>query len=556
MAFRTYFSHSYRSNDRSINKHFWRLFAEQGYFFSVDPKSKDISVSYLESLMRGSQCFVSVVTYRAETPALLCSPFIMFEYGMAVQAKKPGLVFIDKRINVSRFPACSDIVVERFDANGYGDKEYTARIESHIADLTKRLSGYGDPDLSRSNKVGLLLNTRDVDTYSDEIRERIKGSVEHYGYSNHIEDVRLDCRHPHEYALQLDDFELIIVDIDVRRRFSWLFPYIYGRFIPTIKLYRLEEGETPSDAHIPQLLKGIQSDSQHESVVFWRHEDDLIKQIHYHMARLKSDRIEFRSRQGGDRYFDSIGRRPASVFISNAATANPVAAKLIKKFRAQNIQYFHYTEDDAIRTGDNWRNALQNQVSQSEIVVALIDEDFAKSKWCMMELDLARECDGLTILPYVLTDQVPEFLEYTQARLLHNGDVTRIVNDVDKRLREPAREIVDATLPQDERMKITFAIEDYLTTKDQRVAAIKSLLVHAKLWDQLKTAAFSENARDAATGLVILVESLGVVRDGTFPRLAALRLVETLQNHYLPSTWCTQLSGIKEYLTSLESRIP
>ena len=66
-------------------------------------------------------------------------------------------------------------------------------------------------------------------------------------------------------------------------------------------------------------------------------------------------------------------------------------------------------------------------------------------------------------------------------------------------------------------MKITFAIEDYLTTKDQRMAAVKSLLVHAKLWDHLKAEAFSENARDSATSLVLLTERLGVIRDDASP---------------------------------------
>jgi hypothetical protein len=458
VGFRTYFSYSYRPEGRAINKHFWRLFAEKGYFFSVDPKSKDISVPYLESLMRGSHCLVAVVTYREEKPELFCSPFILFEYGMAVQARKPGLVSIDKQANVSCVPTRSDIVVERFDANRYGDNDYTTLFESRIADLTTRPSGYGDPDLSRSNKVGLVLSAPDVDTYWENCRARINRCIALGGFSDHIKDVSLHRRRSHEYALQLDDSEVINVDIDASRSYSWPFPYIYGPFIPTIKLYRLREGETPADARIPGLLLGIQSCSQQEAIAFWRHEDDLLEQIHYHLCQLKSERTEFSSDPAGNHCFASISRRPASVFVSNAASANLVAAELTKQFRAQNIQYFHYTEDAATRTEENLTSALQNRVQQSEIVVALINDDFAKSDWCRKEIEQALTGRSRVVLPYLLTDQVPDYLGHMQAQFLHARDVTRIVKDVNERLREPAQEILDTTRPRDERVNITLAM--------------------------------------------------------------------------------------------------
>jgi len=93
---RTYFSHSYWAEDRDVNKHFWKLFWDAGFAFTVDPRSGTLSIPHVESLVRRSACFVAVVTYRAQVNHYLASPYLVFEYGLAVQANKPRLVFVER----------------------------------------------------------------------------------------------------------------------------------------------------------------------------------------------------------------------------------------------------------------------------------------------------------------------------------------------------------------------------------------------------------------------------------------------------------------------------
>jgi hypothetical protein len=557
MAFRTYFSHSYRSEDRNTNKFFWNLFPDRAYFFSVDPKQKQVSFPYLESMMRRSLCFVAVVPFREDEKDLHCSPFVHFEYGLALQARKPGLVFVDNRANISLFPPRDDIVVERFEIGSLPDD--AAIFQGHIGNLTTRLTGHHDPERRRSNTVGLLLNSGGGRHYSDGCIRRIKECIASFGFNREIQEVPTDPRPSHEYPLRLDALEFVIADVDARLDHAWLFTYLNARFVPSIKLYRLKDGEAPGEASLPPIISATGSIETAEIVIFWRDEDDLLERLYHHIARLKSERIEFRNRAQGNAYFDSIGRRPATVFISNADSANDIAATLIHELRAQNIQYFHYSEDAAIRTGAHWQSVLRNKVEHSEILVALINEDFGPSPWCKMEVDVARRQGGRVILPYLISGRIPDFLADLQVAPLLNGHVERIVQDVDAHLRQTPPELArrpDTTLSPDARSLLVLAVQDYLMPHASRTAAIKPLLIHSRLTDQLEGEAYSENASQAAAILVLLVDKLGPLNDGRRPRIAALRLVDALVKHFLPPKWHPSLEHVRRDLLAIEETLP
>jgi hypothetical protein len=61
-----FFSHSYRPDDRTVNRFFWDLFFEQTFSFVVDAQSDGLSIPYMEFIIQRTPCFVSVVTARPE----------------------------------------------------------------------------------------------------------------------------------------------------------------------------------------------------------------------------------------------------------------------------------------------------------------------------------------------------------------------------------------------------------------------------------------------------------------------------------------------------------
>src|SRR6266498_1007768 len=104
-----YFSHSYRKEDRDVNLFFWKLFHSNGFFFAIDPQSDDntFNITYLERLMRSSDCFIAVVTRRKKpstdvrVSSYTHSPYIAFENFLAELAEKPRLVFVESGLDKS-----------------------------------------------------------------------------------------------------------------------------------------------------------------------------------------------------------------------------------------------------------------------------------------------------------------------------------------------------------------------------------------------------------------------------------------------------------------------
>jgi len=98
MAIPTYFSHSYRLSDQDLNKKFWRLFAEANFSFFFDPPSDTTIHTHLERMMRRCSAFVAVVNRREDVGRFHCSPFVFYEYGLAIQARRPRLLLIDRSV--------------------------------------------------------------------------------------------------------------------------------------------------------------------------------------------------------------------------------------------------------------------------------------------------------------------------------------------------------------------------------------------------------------------------------------------------------------------------
>jgi hypothetical protein len=54
-------------------------------------------------MMRRCSAFVGVVNRRRDVPHFFCSRFVLVEFGLAIQARRPRLLLIDQRVNASPF---------------------------------------------------------------------------------------------------------------------------------------------------------------------------------------------------------------------------------------------------------------------------------------------------------------------------------------------------------------------------------------------------------------------------------------------------------------------
>lgn len=86
-----YFAHSYRKPDNAVNEFFQELMLDEGLTPSLDPMSDRLNAAKPERHLRSTDAMVTVLTWRDPEP----SPYILWEVGLGLRARKPQLVLIE-----------------------------------------------------------------------------------------------------------------------------------------------------------------------------------------------------------------------------------------------------------------------------------------------------------------------------------------------------------------------------------------------------------------------------------------------------------------------------
>jgi TIR domain len=556
-----YFSHSYRDADRDVNSFFWSLFHDEGFFFTVDPQSHLFSIPYLESMMMLSNCFVAVITRRRDSP-LGCSPYILFEYGLALEAQKPALVFVEQGVSGSAFPRDPERIVP-FNRNPERLAHYKGDFIRAIRSLASKVRGYRNPDVRLQQPCGLLIRTgSDVEQiYTPAVIRSLTAELSKFGRK--LEIVNLEFNAAFEFCLELEKYDFLIMEVRASLQVPWLAGYGVGRAIPSIKVCYAGLGEPRDLGSLPSIISRHKPEhTDEEPVIFWQETSELLEGVTKHVSKFNTERIEFHSKEEGIRYFSRAGRRKAKVFVSNATASNVFVQKLIVELRLESMDFFHYQVKDAIPIGDRWLSELERQIEGTGIFIALITKEFLKSPWCMYELQAARRRDAegkLRIHPYLLDsglwDQLTLLGLDVQAVDLTKSDeatsIGEIVKDLDRELKkkdsQPARPptrdgaqpttMTDAARPkpvtalvllEDERRTLVDVLAARLTIADgtARSSLAKGWLMDAQLYAELAGEDYSGSAEMVATTLVTRAEALGVLPTG---RRAILMLVTGLR---------------------------
>jgi hypothetical protein len=544
-----YFSHSYREADRDVNSFFWDLFHDEGFFFTVDPQSQFFSIPYLESMMVLSNCFVAVITRRVDTP-LGCSPYILFEYGLALEAQKPALVFVEQGMSGSPFPRDPERIVP-FNRNPERLVDYKGEFIRAIQSLASKVRGYRNPDVRLQQPCGLVIRTgSDVEQiYTPALIRNLTAELRKFGRKLQI--VKLEFDAAFEFCLELDKYDFLILEVRQSLHVPWLAGYVLGRAIPNIKVCYVAPGEPRDLDGLPLIVSTHKPEhTDEEPVIFWQETEQLFEGVTKHVSKFNTERIEFHTKEDGIRYFSRAGRRKAKVFISNAAASNALAQKLIVQLRVESMDFFHYQVKDAIPIGDRWLPELERRIEETGIFIALITTEFLQSPWCMYELQAARkrEAEGkLRIHPYLfdseLWDKITLLGIDVQAVDLTRSDETtsirEIVKNLDRELKRkdsrpapvPAGDgakptaTTDAARPkpraafilrEKDRRSLVDILAARLTITDgaARPLSVKGWLMDAQLYAELAGEDYSGSAEMVATTLVTKAEALGVLPNG------------------------------------------
>ncbi|MFF6994814.1 toll/interleukin-1 receptor domain-containing protein [Streptomyces sp. NPDC008313] len=409
----TYFSHSYRREDRDVNEFFWRTFDAQHFGFTVDPQSGPLSTCHLEMTMRHSACFVAVVTLRREQPVYRCSPFIVYEYGLAVRARTPRLVFAEKGVPRHLFPDFTELFVfDRDELDTYDG------FEQPVRRLARKGQGYESAGDRLIGEVGLALPA--TPAYR-EVAPLITAALRESGYA--VREVSVDFRDPGEIPFQLDGFDFVIIDVGAPDLPGWLYPTLFGRFVPTLNILHEAAGGgvdgTPSHgtgARVPELVMGEalrHAAASQDPVLRWSDPAELLAALETQFDRFGMPRQQFRTLDEGIGYIRSTGRADGSIFLSTAGPDDKLSREVGRALKLQNLTFFHYLYNNTIPRGWNWQDRLEQQLEASQVFVPLVSEAYWRSEWCRRELAAARRLSDegrLVIIPYFLDGSSEELI--------------------------------------------------------------------------------------------------------------------------------------------------
>ncbi|HKS98378.1 MAG TPA: TIR domain-containing protein [Rugosimonospora sp.] len=391
----TYLSHSYRVPDRGVNRFFHELFWDNGFALTVDPQSYALSTTHLETMMRDSACFVAVVPRRDEQPRYRCSPFAVYEYGLAVQAHKPRLIIIEAGVPRWCFPEDDRTIV--FNRRHLHAKDYAARI-AQLGEESRAHAGAGDRALG---SVGLLLPPTPA---YHEAAARIREVLHEAGYSP--VRLELDDVDSATAAQRLDQLDFVVVDVAATAT-ARLVPFVQGRFVPCVKLVHHRPGQAPP-ARIPRLLldEALERGSAASEVaIWWNDPNELEYRLRRRVQPLHAPRREFLSRTEGLAYFRSLGRTRGPVFVSSAREDGDVARAVVDQLLSYNVRTFHYLYQNTLPVGELWKPSLPRKIEESQLFVPLLSREYWKSDWCRREYELAESlhrAGQLRMVPYFL----------------------------------------------------------------------------------------------------------------------------------------------------------
>jgi hypothetical protein len=429
-AITAYLSHSYRPEDREINRHFWDVFWDEGFAFTVDPKSPErLSIPHLELMMQRSACFVAIVPNHGDEGRYRTSPYIVFEHRLAVRARKPRIVVAESDVARDAFGSSPLSVFPR------RDPEHAEGLGTLIADLKRQNVGHATDGDQLLGSVGLVLPPGPGRRRAS---QAIHGVLEAAGYV--VQEFSYDQTRAPDFS-DVDKHDFFVVD----DRAQELVAGLYYRFIPTVRLGHNEEGARPRPQPGAFLSDGIErAGGGGQNVLWWSDEPDLVAQLECQVDRMQRPRRQFRSHDEGARYFSSLGRTGhGRVFISNANDQSRFAGALCRALDLQDIAFFHYQYKNSIAMGTAWEGQVLEHIRSSALFVPLLTAGYWRSELCRRELRFAQHLERqghVRIYPYFLDDdaRMEGVAGANLAAMSLDERVRRIVEDVDHYLTDGA----------------------------------------------------------------------------------------------------------------------
>lgn len=401
--------------------------------FRVDRGKYSTSTTRLERIIRDSDAFVGVWPLPGEPGAAWDrdaladkSRYFQLELDMAIRARKPGIVFSDRRYgNLLQPPA--DMMELRYDAqevrlitSAPSWPGLQAKVEGFWRGFDAQLAARAVAAPPEEGRVGVLVGRYDdVDAASVAAETVLRLNCEPVLLPTHL---NVPC------LRELRRCDWVIADVtdpDIEAMTAFL----HGQFVPVLRIRRVSGNAKPSA--VENVVFGDLTVGYRKDVTSWQTEVELRDGL--------SERLDVIAQQPeliGDHaaaiaYFSSAAKRKESVFLSYSGEDANRGAEFAAELRRRFQEVFDYRHPQSLRVGEHWQDQLSHKLARSAVGVILFSRHYRESGYCM---DEARHLyDGFLtgrakLLSVKLDDTPPpDLLSGLQYARLSQGSSAKII---------------------------------------------------------------------------------------------------------------------------------
>jgi hypothetical protein len=464
LSIKAFLSHRYRSPE--INLYFFKLFSESAEIhFEVDLGTVATNVTRLERMIRSCDAFIGIYPYPGDQTVeptrrdiLKASQYFRLELDLAIRSRKPALILYDKRyggiFRWSRNVRFLDF--NPFEIMGSGNPpnegRYRKVIEQFIDAISKlrayRLSlAFEEP---QPTDIGLLLPTEGDDAYGGSDVDLVKDTLDEHGH----QDLRV-LKYPpilnKECFAILEELDWVIADIGDHKA-SALVGYMHSQFVPTMRLLR-----TSNASQRPSQLEGVLYGGVEvgygKDIIRWSDAQGLKQDLKNRLESLRQGVRYIGDVQEAHEYFLEASRRKKSVFLSYAKDDIDAAGELTEHLRRYFQEVFDYRDGRSLIPGGDWMGQISQQLTRSDLSIALISSSYLNSEYCKKELRLMlnAQMEGeLRFFPIKLHRESLELPEYMNdvhyLRRWEHNSMEAVAKFITKTFDEEAKAAVDKVI--------------------------------------------------------------------------------------------------------------
>ncbi|WP_086662125.1 toll/interleukin-1 receptor domain-containing protein [Lentzea kentuckyensis] len=371
-----FLSHSYRAAE--VNLRVFDLLSESlSLQFEVDEGTTSTSTTRLERMVRAADAFVGVYPVlgdplRKPSPEELqkITRYFRLELDMAVRARKPYLVIMDRRLR-GVLPVPDATYSHQYEVQELLSGKETFRLNElrRVVRAFERDARMTSPSEWRQGTVGLVMPP-------GEARAAVAEALKPVHQVSQLDwPVTLDL----ETAIALRQCEWVVVDTTAPESAA-LVAYLRGQAIPFV---RLRQGEAEHEAD--KALFGTFQRHYAKNLLRWSDVDNLVEQLETVTELIENQPRLISSQEDARDYFRRASGRKEAVFLSYAAEDSDYAKQIGDALRQRFQRVFDYRVAGNIPLGADWLPALLENLSQSAVGVPLLSASYVGSNYCLDE---------------------------------------------------------------------------------------------------------------------------------------------------------------------------